>query len=194
MVLSLLAFLEVHFSPTSPYLAPLSSSSSLPPLSIPVSTSNPTSNLDPRTEAHLRARDSVTVAAITQELGDSSLEARAISSKGKGKERDFQLPPTRVPSVQRQSFEAPSPPSLDPNEIVVKDEAKMLDYSHRALSLLEDRSLVFVTLIAGSSALAGQTIKLAEEIKRSWYKSHGEELKTFVPKDEEQPTPYVALP
>ncbi|KAL8277291.1 hypothetical protein RQP46_010360 [Phenoliferia psychrophenolica] len=73
-----------------------------------------------------------------------------------------------------------SPTVVDPNEIEILDIAREAEYIHRALNLLEDKSLVYITLISRAPQLAGATIKFAEEVKRKRYKVSGEELKTFV--------------
>lgn len=88
------------------------------------------------------------------------------------------LPPPRPPLPRRV---------MDPNEIEVLDERREDEYTQRALQLLQDPSLVFLTLIAPEPRLAGVTVKLAEEIKRRRYKASGEELKTFVQQQDQPP-------
>ncbi|KAI5474261.1 hypothetical protein MNV49_003758 [Pseudohyphozyma bogoriensis] len=161
MVITLVSFLDNIFAPV-------------------VAPAGGPAPLDPRTEAHLRGRNGEAVSGNAVEEGMANLEI-GDSGKGKGREQDG---PPAIPPRQKEKT-----PTLDPNEIEVTDVNKFSDYSQRAFSLLPDQSLIYIALLSRSPALAGPTIKLAEEIKRSWYKKSGEELLTFVQNEPAAPAP-----
>ncbi|KAM0749262.1 hypothetical protein T439DRAFT_326991 [Meredithblackwellia eburnea MCA 4105] len=130
--------------------------------------------LDPRTQAYMEKKSSL-------DTGKGKQPAPGPSGGGQ-----YQAQGPNGYQQQHQQQHAPRPVPqrpVDQNEIEVLDESKEPEYAQRALRLLEDKSLVFITLISRQPKLAGATIKLAEEIKRKRYKASGEELKTFVQQD-----------
>ncbi|KAK4703877.1 hypothetical protein P7C70_g2333, partial [Phenoliferia sp. Uapishka_3] len=180
-----------------------------PLFEIPLSTPNP---LDSRTEAFLseqkgssgpsrRGSEGKVVAPTPPPLPPNEPSpgfgfTRLLSSyKGKGKESDS--PPIPANQLQRPPANGlpprtPPRPPTDANEIDIMDASREEEYTRRALKLLEDKSLVFVTLISRAPQLAGMTIKLSEEVKRKRYKASGEELQTFVQQDKPPLPPQVS--